>query len=190
MNYIITDDYQISLHSNGQGVFVLFFFTTGVPNQGAPPSVDQGSQWKGSAQGQGPFVPSQPNTDRNKFGVNGFSATQNPMPSSVNSQSFGGPSSQGQSFMNGPSGLPPANQLNQPYQPNMISNQGQFQPTQPPTSVGINRPPGVPAFGPHGPGGHVGPRPSQVGPTGSPGQVGPPLSHTGQSTSGTTSEGN
>ena len=80
--------------------------------------------------------------------------------------------------MNGPSvgQAPNFNLPNQPYRPSMLPNQGQFQPTQPPSFVGLNRPPVLPSFVPPGQSGATGPPTSQ-------------FSHPVQPASDSTSEG-
>ena len=150
-----------------------FICFTGVPAQ-VPPPTEQGSQWKGllPPQGQVPGSTSQPVDAR--FGINGFSATQNTQPPPPPS----GTGAQGQMFMNGPSVGQPShfNLTNRPPRPAVLQNPGQFQPSQPPSAVGLNRPPVMPSFVQPGQPGSTGPTPSHFG-------------HPGQSASDSTSEG-
>ena len=139
-----------------------------------PLPTEQGSQWKGPLppQGQAPGLTSHSVDAR--FGINGFSATQNTQPPPPSS----GPGAQGQMFMNGPSVGQPShfNLTNQPQRPAVVQNPGQFQPSQPSAAVGLNRPPVMPSFVQPGQPGTTGPPPGHFG-------------HPGQSTSDSTSEG-
>ena len=136
------------------------------------------------------FPPTGPVENRNipGPGVNGFQSPAVPPPS-VNVRPQVRPNLPGQSFMNGPSGLPPSSQMNQP---NMAMNQGQFRPAQPPPSGRLNRPPGMAGFAPQGQPGMRGPLP----PNQMPGQFGmpprpmvPPVSQPRETNSAPTSEG-
>lgn len=163
---------------------------SGVPNQGLP-QVEPGGTWKSTAHGHTSLGASHCIEDRNRFGINGISTTQNAAPLSVNVPSYSGPGLQGQSFMNGPSGIPPSNfsQTNQPYQPKM-SDQGQFHPAQHIPSVGQPVLTSVgPTAGRQSGTSTSGPRQNQVGSLGPSNHAGPSLSHSGQSTSGSASEG-